>query len=260
MNLKKNIKMTIAYDGTNYSGWQRQKEKRSIQGTIESQIRKITGETQLKIYGSGRTDAGVHAFGQVANFFTEASIPIDKWSTILNQQLPGDIRILSARKVNITFHARYSAKSKIYHYYILNKLNRLENLSARDAFLKNYYYYYNKKLDINKLRKAAFFLTGYHDFSAFSCFNQGKGKMIENRIRNIKNISIMKKGELVSFSIEADAFLYKMVRMIIGTLMDFSSCQKKPEEMIKILKHKDSQKSGKVVPANGLYLMKVKYR
>lgn len=252
--------MTIAYDGTYYSGWQRQRDKRTIQGTIENQIRKITGETQLKIYGSGRTDAGVHALGQVANFFTESSIPIDKWSIILNQQLPWDIRILSTQKVNLSFHARYSARSKIYRYCIINRLNRLDNLTARDAFLKNYYYYYDRKLNIKQMRKAACFLTGYHDFSALSCFNHRKGKIMENSTRNIKNISIIKKDELVTFYVEADAFLYKMVRLIIGTLLEFSSDQQKSEEILKIFSHKDSQKSGKVVPANGLYLVKVKYR
>jgi tRNA pseudouridine38-40 synthase len=257
----KNIKLIIAYDGTNYFGWQRQKYKKNIQGTIENTIRKLTGEKEIILNGSGRTDAGVHAIGQVANFVTKSSIPIDKWPIILNHQLPRDIRIKYAKRVNIDFHARYCAKSKIYKYFVMNKLfGEGENTSAKYIFLRNYCYFFNQYLDIRKMRAVSNYLIGCHDFSALSCINQKKGEPAKNKLRKIKKISITNNKQLICFSFEADAFLYKMVRVIIGTLIDFSIHQREPEEMITILENKDSQRSGKVIPAHGLYLVKVQYK
>jgi tRNA pseudouridine38-40 synthase len=256
----KNIKLTISYDGSDYSGWQRQKDKKTIQGIIEEAIRKITGETDLKLYGSGRTDAGVHAIGQVANFKTRSNIPIDRWPLILNNLLPRDIRIKFAKKVDNDFHARYDAKSKVYKYYIMNKLTKSKLFTAKDTFLSRYCYYVNDSLDIEKMKKTAQYLIGNHDFSALSCLNQNKNKLPKDRVRNIKHITIVKRGKLVSFTIEADAFLYKMARIIVGTLIDFSRNKREPEEIREILKNRDNQKSGNVVPANGLYLVKIKYK
>jgi tRNA pseudouridine38-40 synthase len=255
-----NIRLTICYDGTDYSGWQRQKDKKTIQGIIEKAIRKVTGETDLKLYGSGRTDAGVHALGQVANFKTKSAIPIDRWPIILNNLLPQDIRIKFAKKVDNDFHARYDAKSKIYKYYVMNKLTKSQIFNAKDIFLSRYCYYVNDSLDIEKMKKTSEYLIGNHDFRALSCFNEKKNKLPKDRVRNIKYITIVKKGKLVSFTIEADAFLYKMARIIVGTLIDFSRNKREPEEIREILKNRDSQKSGKVVPASGLYLVKVKYK
>ncbi len=255
----KNIKLTISYDGTNYSGWQRQNNKNTIQGIIEDTLRKITGEKGLKLYGSGRTDAGVHAIGQIANFKTISDIPIDKWNIILNNILPPDIRIKFAKEVSDDFHSRYNAKSRIYRYYIINKINKYKIFKAKDIFLSRYCYFYNYPLEIEKMKETAFYLHGNHDFSALSCYNQKNDKLLKNKTRTIKNINIIKKGSLIIFSIEADAFLYKMVRKIIGTLIYFSIKKREPEYILEILKNKDNQKSGRVIPPNGLYLIKVKY-
>ncbi len=260
MDDSKNIKIIIAYDGTNYCGWQRQKNKKTIQGIIEDTIRSLTGEKGIKLNGSGRTDSGVHAVGQVANFVTKKSIPVEKWPIALNYKLPGDIRIKHAERVNMEFHARYDAKSKIYRYYVMNRSYGENTFSAKHVFLRNYFYFFNRQLDIEKMVKVANYLTGYHDFSALSCLNQKPNKAVKNKERKIKKISIIKRNQLICFSLEANAFLYKMVRIIIGTLIDFSINHREPEEIMQILKSRDSQKSGKVLPAHGLYLMKVKYK
>ncbi len=257
----KNIKLIIAYDGTNYSGWQKQKNKKTIQGIIEEKIRIITGDKSIKLNGSGRTDSRVHAIGQVANFNTSSNLPINRWSTVLNNELPEDIRIIGARKVADNFHARYSAKSKLYKYYVMtgNSIGRNNNYSLKYLFLNHYCYFVNKELDIDRMNTTAKYLVGYHDFSSLSCLNKKKSQRKENRTRNIISLNIIKKKKIVCFSIEANAFLYKMVRIIVGTLIDFSVNKREPEEIIKIMEDKNNLKSGKVVPPNGLYLIKVRY-
>ena len=260
MGILKNIKLTISYDGTDYSGWQRQKNKKTIQGILEDTLRKVTNEKTLKLYGSGRTDAGVHAIGQIANFKTMSDIPVDKLAIILNNILPSDIRIKFAKEVSNKFHSRFDAKSRIYNYYINNRASKSKTFRAKDLFLSRYCFFYNYPLEIEKMVKTSQYLLGMHDFSALSCFNQKSGKLADNRIRNIKKLSITKKEPLIIFSIEADAFLYKMARKIVGTLLDFSIKQYEPDSILEILKNKDNQKSGKVIPPNGLYLMKVKYQ
>ena len=169
-------------------------------------------------------------------------------------------RIKFAKKVDNDFHARYDAKSKVYKYYIMNKLTKSKLFTAKDIFLSRYCYYINDSLDIEKMKKTAQYLIGDHDFSALSCLNQNKNKLPKDRVRNIKYITIVKRGKLVSFTIEANAFLYKMARIIVGTLIDFSRNKREPEEIREILKNRDSQKSVNVVPANGLYLVKIKYK
>ena len=259
MNNLKNIKIIISYDGTNYFGWQKQKNKNTIQGTIEDTIKKIIGENEIKLNGSGRTDAGVHAIAQVANFATQNNLPIEKWPIVLNYHLPGDIRIKHAKEVNINFHARYSAKSKLYKYYVMNRFYKENIISSKHIFLRNYCYFLNNRLDIYRMKEVAKYLIGCHDFSSLSCLNKKKDERKKNKKRTISKININRKQQLVCFSIEADAFLYKMVRIIIGTLIDFSIKKRKPEEIIQILKNKDNQTSGKVVPPQGLYLVKVNY-
>lgn len=256
----KNIKITIAYDGTNYSGWQLQKNDKTIQGMIEKAITKLTKNQNIKINGSGRTDSGVHAIGQVANFKTHSDIPLDKWPIALNQQLPGDIRIKQAKLVDDQFHARFSAKSKIYYYYINNKINE-RNFSARRIFLRNYCYFFPCLLDIERMKLAARYLIGEHDFTALSCTNNPKkdNLNISNRIRRIEKIDITKKNNMICFSIEANSFLYKMVRIIVGTLIDISIQGYNPEKIKEILSQKNNQMSGNVVPSQGLYLIKVRY-
>jgi tRNA pseudouridine38-40 synthase len=259
-NSLRNIKLTIAYDGTDYGGWQRQKDQKTIQGTIEDALRKISMDQEIKLYGSGRTDAGVHAIGQVANFKTITNIPTDNWVIVLNNLLPKDIRVRYAEEVKSEFHARYSAVSRVYNYIILNETSKRNRLKVKNIFLSRYCYIFDDPLNIEKMIASARYLLGYHDFSAFGCINEKKSELPKNKKRNIKKIAISKNpGSIIKFTIEADAFLYKMVRLIIGTLLDFSISKKNPVDIIEILKNRDNQKSGKVVPPNGLYLTKVKY-
>ncbi|MDD3640689.1 MAG: tRNA pseudouridine(38-40) synthase TruA [Candidatus Caldatribacteriota bacterium] len=259
MENTKNIKLIIAYDGTNYYGWQKQKNRKTIQGTIEKVIRNITGENRIKLNGSGRTDAGVHAIGQVANFITKSSMPVNKWTLVLNHNLPGDIRVRKAQSVSMDFHARYSAKSKIYKYFIMNRSLFDTRFSSKVVFMRNYYYFLNKQLDIHRMIETSKYLYGYHDFSALSCLNKKKNDRRVNRLRTIKSINIKKNKQIVCFTIEADAFLYKMMRLIVGTLINFSMNKREPKEIINILEGKNNQKSGIVLPPNGLYLIKVRY-
>ena len=246
-----NIKLTIEYEGTKYYGWQRQKSLLSIQGILEEKISQITQE-KIILNGSGRTDAGVHALGQVANFKTNSSIPWVELPLILNRLLPLDIRIKKAEGVDDNFHARYSAVSKIYHYYVLN--SNLNN-NYLSIFLRNYVYCVYKKINLEEMKKASIFLQGKHDFASFAC----SGSRIRNWKRTIKDINIIRKGNIFCFHIEADAFLYKMVRTIVGTLLEVGMGNINYLEIKKILEAKNRKMAGKTVPAKGLFLMKVKY-
>jgi len=246
-----NIKLTIEYEGTKYYGWQRQKSLLSIQGILEEKISQITQE-KIVLNGSGRTDAGVHALGQVANFKTNISIPLVELPFILNRMLPLDIRIKKAEKIDNNFHARYSAVSKIYHYYVLNSNQNNNYLSI---FLRNYVYCVYKNINLEEMKKASNFLQGEHDFTSFAC----SGSRIRNRRRTIKDISITKKGNIFCFHIKADAFLYKMVRTIVGTLLEVGKGKIDCLEMKKILEAKNRKIAGRTVPAKGLFLMKVNY-
>ncbi len=246
-----NIKLTIEYEGTKYCGWQRQKGLLSIQGILEEKISQITQE-KITLNGSGRTDAGVHALGQVANFKTKSSIPWMELPLILNRLLPLDIRIKKAEMVEDNFHARHSAISKIYHYYVLN--SNLNN-NYLSIFLRNYVYCVYKKINLEEMKKASKFLQGEHDFTSFSC----SGSRFRNWERTIKDIKITRKGNLFCFHIEADAFLYKMARTIVGTLLEVGKEKINCLEIKKILEAKNRKMAGKTVPAKGLFLMKVKY-
>jgi len=246
-----NIKLTIEYEGTKYCGWQRQKVFLSIQEILEEKISQITQE-KISLNGSGRTDAGVHALGQVANYKTNSSIPLVELPFILNRMLPLDIRIKKAERVENNFHARYNAVSKIYHYYVLN-CN--QNNNYLPIFLKNYVYCVYKKINLEEMKKASKFLQGEHDFTSFVC----SGSRIGNWTRTIKDIHIIKKGNIFCFHLEADAFLYKMVRTIVGTLLEVGNEKINYLEIKKILEAKKRKMAGKTVPAKGLFLMKVNY-
>ncbi len=246
-----NIKLTIEYEGTKYYGWQRQKGFLSIQGILEEKISQITQE-KIVLNGSGRTDAGVHALGQVANFKTNSSIPWAELPFILNRLLPLDIRIKKAERVDDNFHARYSAVSKIYHYYILNSNQNNNYLSI---FLRSYVYCVYSKINLEEMKKASKFLQGKHDFASFAC----SGSRIRNWERTIKDVNITREGNIFCFHFEADAFLYKMVRTIVGTILEVGKEKINYSEIKTILEAKDRKMAGKTVPAKGLFLMQVKY-
>ena len=241
-----NIKLVIEYDGTNYAGWQQQKNGETIHQTLNKAIEKVVNE-KITLHGSGRTDAGTHAIGQVANFKTQSNIPIYKLVHAINFYLPNDIVVKSAKKVPEKFHSRYSAKSKVYRYTILNN-------KTRNAIGRKYCHYYSTALDIEKIQKASNALIGRHDFSTF----KSKSDVISS-VRTIKKLDIKKKGEYLLFTIEADGFLYKMVRAIVGTLLEVGRGKMTIKEFKKTVKSGIRSKAGNTVPANGLCLLRVKY-
>ncbi|MCK4245152.1 MAG: tRNA pseudouridine(38-40) synthase TruA [Candidatus Omnitrophica bacterium] len=249
----RNIRLTISYDGTNYSGWQRQKgslEKGTIQGTIEEALERLLQE-KVKLIGSGRTDSGVHATAQVANFKTKSSLSLREIRRGLNGLLDKDIRIKNIKGVPEKFNSRYAVCSKTYQYII----------SHQDSpFLEHYTCFCPTQLDLPAMRKAAKALLGKHDFSSF----QAAGSRIKDSVRSIKKLSIRKKkailGNLILIEIEADGFLYKMARNIIGTLLEVGQGKKVPRDIKKILDKKNRKFAGPTAPAKGLYLKEVKYR
>lgn len=244
----RNIKLTIAYDGTRYSGWQFQKNGRSIQETIQKAIRKVTGE-KASLTGSGRTDAGVHAAAQVANFRTRSRLPVKNIQMALNRFLPGDIAIVRCEEADIDFNSRHCAKSKLYRYTIFNGdfLSPLVRHFAAKCFYK---------LDIPDMRKAARLLAGRHDFRAFEAVDGQK----KDSVRTIKRIGVAKDGSLVYIDIEADGFLYNMARAIAGVLVEAGRGKITPEDVKKILAGRDRRANcGPTMPAKGLCLIRVRY-
>lgn len=251
----RNIKLTIEYDGTNYSGWQCQKSKvqskkskvKTIQETIEKALQRILGE-KIKVIGSGRTDAGVHAFGQVANFKTTSGIKLDKLLVGLNGLLPEDIKVTCVGEIYIDFHSRFDAKEKLYRYTVLNR-------KSASPFFSRTSYFYPHKLNLRRMQKEARFLLGKHNFTSF-CASNGRGR---NPVKTIKKLTVRREGETICFDIAADGFLYNMVRNIVGTLLDAGRGRLEEGTLKRILLAKDRRLAGTTAAAKGLCLMKVKY-
>ncbi len=243
----RNIKLTIEYDGKDFKGWQKQPNKPNIQGEIERAIYNITKE-EVDLIGSGRTDAGVHALGQVANFKTNSNIPIEKLALAINSQLKNSIIIKKAEEVDERFHSRYNAKHKTYRYII-------NNSPCGTAIYRNLEYCFPIKLDVAKMQEAAKYFEGEHDFKAF----KSSGTSAKNSVRTIYNASVKQEGEKIIIELTGNGFLYNMVRIISGTLLDVGLQKIKPEEIKNIIEEKDRQKAGKTLPAHGLYLVEVKY-
>lgn len=242
----RNIKITIQYNGKNYCGWQEQPDSLGIQGNIEYAIKEITGE-KVKINGSGRTDAGVHAIGQVANFKIDSKIPVNKIPDALNSKLPKDISVIDAEEVDEDFHARYSANGKIYRYLVYNS-------RYRNPILKDISYQVKHDLDFEKMKKEAESLLGTHDFCGF----MSSGSSVKDTIRTISSVKIEKKENLIIFEFEGNGFLYNMVRILSGTLIDIGR-GKITESMEEIIKSKNRSNAGHTAPAHALFLKKVFY-
>lgn len=251
----RNIKLTLEYDGTAYCGWQVQKShhatktsrRPSIQETIEQALHKIIQE-RIKLIGSGRTDAGVHAEAQVVNFKTASGIAVEKLQKALNALLPDDIVVTKAENVDLDFHSRFHVKTKEYRYAILNR-------AYPSALLKDKAYFHIHPLNLKLMRTQANLLLGRHDFKAF----QASGKKKVSTIRIIKKIKITKNKDLIYIDIEANGFLYNMVRNIVGTLIEIGRGKMPPNSMRRILLAKDRRLAGPKVAACGLCLRKVKY-
>lgn len=243
----RNIKLTIQYDGTNYSGWQSQKNSVAIQDIIEKAASKVLSE-RIKIIGAGRTDAGVHAKGQVANLRTESRLSCANIKNGLNRNLPSDIVISKVEEVHRDFHSQYDAKGKLYRY-------SLYTHNPVPPFCRDYVTPVKYRLDLEAMKKEAKGLLGRHDFSAF----QGANSKRANTTKNLYRLDIKKKGCLVYIDIEANGFLYNMARSIVGTLLDVGRGRFKAGCVKKILKKRDRRLAGSTAPARGLSLLKVRH-
>lgn len=241
-----NIKIEISYEGTKYSGWQKQKNSLGIQGEIELAIEKATGK-KVSLVGSGRTDAGVHAISQVANFDVDTTIPIEKMAEVITNFLPKDISIKKAEEVEDNFHARFSAHRKTYRYQMY--VSRIRN-----PFLVNRAYQLKYDIDVEKMKKESKSLLGEHDFCGF----MSSGSSVKSTVRTIFDIDIFTQREMVVIEICGNGFLYNMVRIITGTLIDIGR-GKINDSMDEILESKDRSMAGHTAPACGLYLKSVEY-
>jgi len=248
------IKLTIEYNGTHFCGWQIQRKgERTVQGEIKKILEKLLKE-KITLVGSGRTDSGVHALGQVAHFKTSSPMDVKKLLKALNANLPKDVAIVAAKEVPENFHAQYSPKSKTYRYAILNRL-------ARSTHNQDFVFFYPNTLNIALMRQEAKALIGKKDFKAFVASDpalqkQGKSK---TTVRTIKKITIRKSKNLVEIDITANGFLYKMVRNIVGTLIKAGEGKYPKGSIKKILNSKDRQMAGPTAPAKGLSLLGVHY-
>lgn len=244
----KNIKLVIEYDGKDFNGWQKQPNKLNIQGEIERAIQEITGEEKIELIASGRTDAGVHALGQVANFKTKTKIPVEKLAIAINSKLKKSVIIKSAQKVEERFHSRYNCKEKTYRYVI-------NNSSQGSAIFRNLEYHFPVKLNIEAMKSAIKFFEGEHDFKGF----KSSGTSSNNSIRTIYKAEIKQENDQILIELTGNGFLYNMVRIISGTLVDVGLGKIKPDEIINIINSGDRTKAGKTLPSHGLFLVEVKY-
>ena len=243
----RNIKLTIEYDGKDFNGWQKQPTKLNIQGTIEQAKKQITGE-DVELNASGITDAGVHALGQVANFKTNSQIPIEKFAIAINSKLKRSIVIKKAEEVDERFHSRLSCKKKTYRYII-------NNSPEGTAIYRNLETHIPQKLDLSQMKKAIKYFEGEHDFKAF----KASGTSSKSSVRTIYKADIYQENEKIFIEITGNGFLYNMVRIIVGTLVEVGLGKIKPEKIIDIIQQGKRENAGKTFPPNGLYLLKVMY-
>ncbi|WP_202710051.1 tRNA pseudouridine(38-40) synthase TruA [Sporosalibacterium faouarense] len=243
----KNIRLTIEYDGTRFNGWQKQPNQRTIQGEIEKALKKITNQ-EVCIHGSGRTDKGVHARGQVASFHTQSRIPEDRFKVALNSILPKDITIKNSEQVNNDFHARFSAIGKEYSFLIYNH-------RIRSSLVREYSYHVKYDLNIERMKRASEDFIGEHDFRSFMT----SGSSIKDTVRRIDKFTINRDNNIIKLRVSGNGFLYNMVRIMTGTLIDIG-CGKLSEDIIpSILNSRKRDNAGHTAKPQGLYLEKVFY-
>lgn len=241
------VKLTVAYDGTNYCGWQMQDNGITVEQVLNEELSRLLGE-EIRIIGASRTDSGVHALGNVAVFDTETRIPAEKISFALNQRLPNDIRITESCPVADDFHPRFCDTIKTYEYKIWN--HKFPNPLVR-LYSKFVYY----KLDIARMERAAAYLVGEHDFKAFS----SPRTQVESTVRTVTEISFTQEGNMITMRIKGNGFLYNMVRIIMGTLLKCGMGMFEPEYVKEILESKDRKKAGAKAEACGLTLVGIEY-
>ena len=248
--MKQNIRLVLEYDGSRYDGWQKQgNTDNTIQGKLEAILFKWAGE-EIEIHGSGRTDAGVHARGQVANFHVDSKVcrSAKEAKDYLNRYLPEDIRVLHAEVAAERFHSRLLATRKTYAYFV-------ETADKKNVFERKYVYGLGEKLDVAAMRAAAEYLIGEHEFKSF-CSNK---KMKKSTVRRLDSIEIEERGSQVVFSYTGNGFLYNMVRILTGTLLEVGLGKRRPEEMGTILTALNREAAGMTAPPEGLFLMNVEY-
>lgn len=244
----RNIKLTIAYDGTRYNGWQRQENTdQTIQGKLEALLSRMTGE-KIEIHGSGRTDRGVHAHGQVANFYTKTKMTREEMLDYMNAYLPQDIAVLEIKDAAERFHSRLNVKRKTYCYHIWNS-------AVPNVFMRKYVYQVPEQLDLKAMEEGAKYLLGTHDFKSFCA----RKRMKKSTVRMIESISIQKKGDEILLTYKGNGFLYNMVRILTGTLVEIGRGDRRPEEIPSIIEAQNREKAGFTAPAQGLFLEKVEY-
>ncbi|MDP8236876.1 MAG: tRNA pseudouridine(38-40) synthase TruA [Candidatus Erginobacter occultus] len=241
------LKLTLEYDGTGYAGWQVQNNADTVQGRVEAALGEVLRE-KVRIHGAGRTDAGVHALGQVAHFETASALPAENILKGANTHLPPDIVILEAAEADPDFHARYSARGKIYRYRVL--LRNVRSPLARFRALR-----VAPPLDREKMRAAAKLLTGRHDFAAFAA----AGSSVKDTVRNLTRLEVKEEDVGLTLEFRADGFLYRMVRNLVGTLLEVGKGNLTVEEVSGILHSRDRKQAGPTALACGLYLVKVRY-
>lgn len=246
-NALTNILLTVSYDGTNFCGYQVQPNKRTVQSELENAITLVTGEA-VKTVASGRTDSGVHAYGQAVNFKTYSTIPAEKFATALNTVLPGDVKVLSSEKVPLDFNARFSAKRKTYEYscYVSSVIKPLKDRYSTRI---------QTEVDINLIENACKVLVGEHDFKCFL----SSGSSVKTTTRTIYEATVVKNGENLTFTFTGNGFLYNMVRIMVGTLLDIGAGKKDLSSLILALETGDRKLVGKTMDARGLCLISVNY-
>lgn len=243
----RNIRLIIEYDGTAYHGWQSQINATAVQDIVTAAVSSLTGES-CSLTGSSRTDTGVHALGLVCNFFTDSAIPPDKFAVALNTVLPKDVVIKKSEEVSPDFHARFSTTGKKYRYLFYNSV-------FPSALLRHRAYHVFYPLDVDAMRQAACYFIGTHDFAAFSA----TGGSVKTTVRTITQATVIRDGDLIEFCVSGDGFLYHMVRIIAGTLVEVGFGKRKPDDIPDVISGLDRRRAGRTAPAHGLYLVEVFY-
>lgn len=244
----RNFMVTLQYEGTRYQGWQRQESTdNTIQGKLEALLSKMAG-TKVEIQGSGRTDAGVHAAGQIANFHLDTDQTPLQIMKYMNLYLPEDIAVIAVREVQERFHSRLNARGKTYLYRVINS-------AVPHVFDRRYAWTVEEKLDVDAMRRAAALMEGTHDYKAFTSLKKSK----KSTVRTVESIRIESAGDEIRFTFSGDGFLYHMVRIMTGTLIEVGLHKKKPEEITGIFEKGLRENAGDLVPAKGLTLMEVRY-
>jgi tRNA pseudouridine38-40 synthase len=243
----KNLKLTVAYDGSAYHGFQRQANAMTVQQVLEEALTALLGES-IVVAGAARTDAGVHAYGQVISFRTNSRVPVERIPIAMQGMLPSDIAVIDAQEANAAFHARFAATGKLYRYRILNS-------PVPDPLQRSYVWQMPRTIELSEMQTALQYIVGEHHFGAF----QSAGSSAKNPVRTLYDATCMRQGETLDFHFHGNGFLYHMVRNIVGTLVDVGTKKISLTDFQRIFDGRDRSKAGATAPGAGLYLLKVFY-